>query len=445
MKIVALNGLLGYGYSEQALRKVFEEKVDYLGVDAGSTDPGPYYLGSGNSFTDRTVVKRDLSLALSLAIENQTPFIIGTAGGAGSRVHVEWLKEIILELAKERNLSFKMGFIYSDVSNDYMLAKLNEGKVLNLSDEFPLSGGQIEQSKRIVSQVGVSPIINILKQGVDIVLVGRCFDTAIYAAPCIMHGFPKGLAFHVAKIMECGAMCSEPTAAADVMQAYIHGDSFELEPANPLRKCTVERVAAHTMYEQANPYLIYESDGGVNVEHCTYEQVTPRRVRVRGSEFTETQQKTLKIEGVKSLGFRTICLAGIMDDRTIKRIDDIFETVKGFLREQVASEEYSIRLRKYGGVPDLGIVLDVIAKTQELADSVCALARAKTLHCDYPENEITEKRKSTAGNLAMPFSPFDIHVGEVFEFSIFHLVAVDDLNETVKTEITVVKNEKIID
>jgi tartrate/fumarate subfamily iron-sulfur-dependent hydro-lyase alpha chain len=47
LKIVALNGLLGYGYDRSALYKAFEEKVDYLGVDAGSVDPGPYYLGSG--------------------------------------------------------------------------------------------------------------------------------------------------------------------------------------------------------------------------------------------------------------------------------------------------------------------------------------------------------------------------------------------------------------
>lgn len=60
MKIVALDGLLGYGYSDEALEIAFSEKVDYLGVDAGSTDPGPYYLGNGKSFTDRGAVKRDL-------------------------------------------------------------------------------------------------------------------------------------------------------------------------------------------------------------------------------------------------------------------------------------------------------------------------------------------------------------------------------------------------
>ena len=98
MKIVALNGLLGYGYTSDALEIAFSEKVDYVGVDAGSTDPGPYYLGSGKSFTDRGAVKRDLALALPKALSHKAPFIIGTAGGAGSDKHVEWLKDILLEI-----------------------------------------------------------------------------------------------------------------------------------------------------------------------------------------------------------------------------------------------------------------------------------------------------------------------------------------------------------
>ena len=127
MKIVALNGLLGYGYSEEALNLAFSEKVDYLGVDAGSTDPGPYYLGSGKSFTDRSAVKRDVALALPKVLEHKAPFIIGTAGGAGSERHVGWLKDIILEVAKEKKLSFKLGTIFSDVSQDYVLEKYEAG------------------------------------------------------------------------------------------------------------------------------------------------------------------------------------------------------------------------------------------------------------------------------------------------------------------------------
>ena len=56
MKLVALNGLLGYGYSELSLRNAFVEPPDFVGVDGGSSDPGPYYLGSGQSFTNRSAV-----------------------------------------------------------------------------------------------------------------------------------------------------------------------------------------------------------------------------------------------------------------------------------------------------------------------------------------------------------------------------------------------------
>ena len=164
MKIVALNGLLGYGYSSEALDVAFSEKVDYLGVDAGSTDPGPYYLGSGKSFTDRNAVKRDLSLALPKALEHKAPFIIGTAGGAGSKLHVAWLKEILLEVAKEQNLHFTLGTVLSDVGAEYVLEKFKSGKLIDMSSEFPADRNNIMESTRIVSQVGMAPIIELLKK-----------------------------------------------------------------------------------------------------------------------------------------------------------------------------------------------------------------------------------------------------------------------------------------
>ena len=302
MKIVALNGLLGYGYSEEALEIAFSEKVDYLGVDAGSTDPGPYYLGSGKSFTDRGAVKRDLGLALPKALAQKAPFIIGTAGGTGSSRHVAWLKEILLEIAAEQKLQFTLGTVYSDVSKEYVLEKLESGKISNMSDEMPLTKEAVKESTAIVSQIGIAPIISLLEKKVDVILCGRACDTAIYAAPCIFEGYDPGLAFHMAKIMECGAMCSEPVAAADVMQAYMYADHFELRPANPIRKCTVDRVAAHTLYEQSNPYLIFEPDGVCDLTNSKFCQADERTVRVTGSVFKEAEQKTLKLEGVKCSG-----------------------------------------------------------------------------------------------------------------------------------------------
>ncbi|MBR2322841.1 MAG: acyclic terpene utilization AtuA family protein [Clostridia bacterium] len=434
MKIVALCGLLGYGYDENSLKNAFMEKVDYLGVDAGSTDPGPYYLGSGKSFTDRNAVKRDLSLALPLALKNKTPFIIGTAGGAGSKEHVFWLKDIIFEIASEQGLHFSLGTVYSDVSKKYVLEKLKSGKVINMSNYFPLSETAIEKSEKIVSQIGVAPIIELLEKQVDVIVCGRACDTAIYAAPLIKNGYDEGLAFHMAKIMECGAMCSEPVAAADVMQAYVYDGYFELTPANPIRRCTVERVAAHTLYEQSNPYLIFEPDGVVDLHDCVFEQVSERTVRVKGSRFTPAKDKTLKLEGVKKSGYRTVSPAVINDPLTIEELPKIINTVNEFVKENVKNTindgDYNLAYKTAGGKESsLSIIIDVVAKTQEIADTVCALARSRMLHCDYVG------RKSSAGNLAFPFSPSDIHVGEVYEFSIFHLVKVGNLKETSVCEV----------
>ena len=431
MKIVALNGLLGYGYSEESLDMAFSEKVDFLGVDAGSTDPGPFYLGSGKSFTARSAVKRDLSLALSKALSHKAPFIIGTAGGAGSRAHVAWVREIIEEIAKEQGLHFKLGTVLSDVSKEYVLEKLDAGKIKNMSYEMPLERSAVEESSCIVSQIGIAPIIELLGQGADVILCGRACDTAIYAAPCVYNGYDEGLAFHMAKIMECGAMCSEPVAAADVMQGYIYDDYFELRPANPIRKCTVERVAAHTLYEQTNPYLIFEPDGVCDLTNSEFEQADERTVRVRNSKFREAEVKTLKLEGVKCSGYRTICPATVYDPETIARIDEIIATVTDFVHEnthgRLPDGSYTVTFKTSGGKDSsLGIVIDVVGKTQDIADEVCALVRSRMLHCDY------DGRKSTAGNLAFPFSPSDIHVGEVYEFSVFHLAEVDSLLETAK-------------
>ena len=432
MKIVALCGLLGYGFSEESLNIAFSEKVDYVGVDAGSTDPGPYYLGSGKSFTDRGAVKRDLALALPKALEMGAPLIIGTAGGAGSKEHTDWLIEIIEEIASEAELSFTLGRIYSDVSREYVLEKLRSGKIIDMSSEFALDEGNIEASERIVSQIGIAPIIDLLSKGVDVIVSGRACDTAIYAAPAIYEGYDPALSFHMAKIMECGAMCCEPVAAADVMQAYIEKDYFDLRPAAPTRKCLVERAAAHTMYEQTNPYKIYEPDGEIDLSESEFLQIDERTVRIKGAKFFEAEKKTLKLEGVKCVGYRTVCIAGIYDPMTIERIDYIEDVVREFVAKNsgIPQENYTLCFRKYGS-PDssLCVIIDCVGKDQNTADTICSLARSRMLHTDYPG------RKSSAGNLAFPFSPSDIHVGAVYEFSVFHLAVVDSLSETAEIEI----------
>ncbi|MDD4083505.1 MAG: 3-methylaspartate ammonia-lyase, partial [Sphaerochaetaceae bacterium] len=69
---------------------------------------------------------------------------------------------------------------------------------------------------------------------------------------------------------------------------------------------------------------------------------------------------------------------------------------------------------------ELGIMFEVLAKTQETASAICASTRSTFLHYGY------EGRKSTAGNLAFPFAPSDVEFGPVYEFSVYHLMEIDD-------------------
>ena len=98
LTIYAPLGLLGYGYPEASLVAALDATPDLIAVDAGSTDPGPYYLGAGVSFTSRVMVKRDLGLLLRAAVERRIPLVVGSAGGAGAAPHLAWALEIVHEI-----------------------------------------------------------------------------------------------------------------------------------------------------------------------------------------------------------------------------------------------------------------------------------------------------------------------------------------------------------
>ena len=77
---------------------------------------------------------------------------------------------------------------------------------------------------------------------------------------------------------------------------------------------------------------------------------------------------------------------------------------------------------------ELCIIIEAVAKTQEESNTICSSARSTLLHYGY------EGRKSTAGNLAFPFSPSDFSAGEVYVFSIYHLMEVDNPLEGITIE-----------
>src|SRR3546814_14835914 len=100
-----------------------------------------------------------------------------------------------------------------------------------------------------------------------------------------MRGCDPGLAWHLAKIIECAAQVTEPRVGQDCVIGTIHDDHFLVEPGHPDKRCTRTRVAAHTLSENPSPSYMVEPEGTPVTLDSTYEQVDPRTVTVAGSRF----------------------------------------------------------------------------------------------------------------------------------------------------------------
>jgi hypothetical protein len=51
VKVLVPTGMLGGGFPEQSIDRGIERGADVIAVDGGSTDSGPYYLGTGRPKT----------------------------------------------------------------------------------------------------------------------------------------------------------------------------------------------------------------------------------------------------------------------------------------------------------------------------------------------------------------------------------------------------------
>ena len=433
MRILSPTAILGYGFPLESFVEGMKRNPHVIAVDAASSAPGPYYLGAGKSFTDRNSVKRDLEIMIPAGIEAKIPVIVGTAGGSGARPHVEFVIDIAKEIACEKGLSFKLAVIQSEFDKDFIKENLRQGKVTPLAPAKPIQEKDVDEAVHIVAQIGEQPYIKALEEGADVIIAGRSYDPSVFAALAVKEGFNKGLAIHLGKILECAAICALPGSGSDCMFGYLHKDDFVLEPLSPLRKS----IAAHTLYEKTNPYVLPGHGGAIDLHESKFEQIDDNKVRVSGSKFVPTEQYFVKLEGVRRVGFRTMSPAAVKDPVMISKIDSIIKSVRERVEnnfEKYGITDFFLDFKIYGkkGVmamfegaeeshsDELLIIIEAVANTQETANTICSFARSTMLHFGY------EGRISTAGNLAFPFSPSDCKMGEVYEFNIYHLLQVDD-------------------
>jgi len=437
-RVLAPTAILGYGFPAESFAEGMGRKPHVIAVDAGSTDPGPYYLGSGKSFTDRAAVKRDLEYMIRAGVEHSIPVIIGSAGGSGADSHLNWNVDIVKEIAAEQGYNFTLGVISSQISREAVLGHFDSGGLKPMSSVPPISREDIASSSNIVAQMGTEPLIRALDMGAQVIVAGRAYDPTVFACEAIRQGFDPGLALHMGKILECATIACEPGSGSDCMLGTLRDDHFVLEPLSNARKCTTLSVAAHTLYEKSDPTRLPGPGGILDLSACVFEQLTDNSVKVSGTRFLPDDDYYVKLEGAALKGYRTISIAAASDPIFIEKVDEIVAAVRERVRTNfanLASDSYFLDFKLYGqgtGVgllgsqietlpkPEVSIVIEAVAKTQDVANTITSFARSSLLHFGYPG------RKSTAGNLAFPFSPSDFEVGEVYNFSVYCLMPSPD-------------------
>ena len=434
--ILVPSGMLGAGFSPDTITRGLSLGADVIAVDGGSTDSGPYYLGTGTAKTAEGAVRRDLRLLLAAASRAGIPLVVGSCGTSGTDSGVDWVAGIVESICAQDGFGLAVAKIFSEQRADRLIAELERGRIHALPPSEPLDAATLASCVHIVGMMGHEPIEQALRAGADVVLAGRATDTAVSAAVPLMRGMPPGPAWHAAKIIECGGQCTTDPRSGGVFARIDHA-GFTVEPLDPAAACTPASVAAHMLYETVNPYTMREPGGTIEVAGARYTAAGERAVRVEGSRFEPASQYTVKLEGAAVAGYETVSFAGIRDPQILRSIDEwaglfhkmLAERAQTVLELPAGSWGADLRLYGYNAIlgeleqapaapQEVGVMLLVRGKDQQTATAISQLANPLLLHLPLPS-------MTYLPSFAFATSPAHIDRGAAYEFVLNHVVDVD--------------------
>ena len=441
VKVFIPYGAVGLNCTEEAFEAGLAMKPDIISSDAGSTDSGPYYLGSGHGKYSINDVKRDLKRMVLGAHALGIPMTIGSAGTCGSDEGVDTAYALIREICEEAGIHKKIAKIYSQQDHEIIKQKYRDGKVLALHGAPEISENTFDECSTIVALLGIEPYEEAFKNGADIIIGGRSTDTAVIAAYPIMLGCDPASSWHAAKTVECGGVCTSAGLQGGVFME-VDETGFTIKSVQPNTTVSAYSVSAHLVYENANPIQLTEPGIRIDTTNSSYTELSDTAVRVEGTEI-EYFPYTLKLEGAGPVGYQTVSMAGIRDPKVmqdpLRWVDAVSEAgMEKLEKAGIPRDSYHFWLRPYGyngvsgaEVPEghvpneVLMIMTVTADTQVLATQIAKAFNPLLLH-----HNIFEGKQMPS--YAFIFSPAEMERGAIYEFKLYHTVAVDDPLELVR-------------
>jgi hypothetical protein len=248
--------------------------------------------------------------------------VVANAGG----VNPKGCCEAVLEAAKRQNLAVRVAMVAGDdilPRLDEMLARGVELK--NMETGEPLSAIRAHvQSANVY--FGAFPIAQALDRGAEIVVTGRCTDTALALAPMI-HQFQwkddqwdrlaaGTIAGHT---VECGAQCTGGNCQSDwesipnladigypIIEAEPDGTFVITKHSGTGGRVTLESVKEQLLYEMGDPREYITPDCVADFTSIQLDPAGPDRVRfsgIRGRAATPFYKVSISYSaGFKSIG-----------------------------------------------------------------------------------------------------------------------------------------------
>lgn len=437
VRVLVPSGALGLNYDKDALARGLALRPDIIAIDGGSTDSGPAYLGRGVSKYARSSTLLEWQGLMAARAEAGVPLVIGTAGTCGTDSAVDWMLDITRDAAVALGQTLRVAVLRASQAPADMARAWQDRRITPLPHAPEIDADTLTGCSNIVALAGAEQIAAALETGADIVIAGRTTDTAIIAALPLMRGCGAGAAWHGAKIGECGALCAT-NPQSGVIVVEFDADGFTVTPMAEDAQATPHTVSAHMLYENSDPFILYEPGGHLDVTGAEYTALDARSVRVTGSKWVASPDYTVKLEGARVAGYQTVVMALLRDPRYVQNARAWAEDITARCRAKVcdrmglAPDSFAIEIRLIGqnasfgrletrtDTPvEIGAMGIVTAATPDAAEEIGKMLNPYLLH--HPLS-IAEEQPT----FAFPFSPAEMSRGACYEFVLNHVLHLDD-------------------
>lgn len=221
--------------------------------------------------------------------------VISNAGGVNPQACAAALREIIAEQGLELKVACVVG---DDLMADAEQLQASGATEMFSGEKFP----PLDKLQSINAYLGAFPIARALELGADIVVTGRCVDSAVTLGACI-HAFgwgrddldPLAMGSLAGHILECGPQATggnftdweQVTGMVNmgypIAEISADGSFVCTKPEGTGGLVSIGTVAEQMLYEIGDPQAYMLPDVVCDFSTATLEQLGDNRVRVAGA------------------------------------------------------------------------------------------------------------------------------------------------------------------